>query len=84
MKLIILIQQNKTENATRTDNNNNLKTQMNTIHWFNIDHEWSEENFSACEPDFYNFFYQMNIKGQEIKIYQLFLVQIGNGKSQKN
>ena len=30
------------------------------------------------------FFYQMNIKGQEMKIYQLFLVQIGNEKSQKN
>ena len=21
--------------------------------WFNLDHEWSEENFRTCEPDFY-------------------------------
>ena len=50
--------------------------------WFNLDHEWSGEKFSAREPEFYNFFYQMRIEGQHMDTYQLFVVPIINEKVQ--
>ena len=50
------------------------------IRWFDLDQEWSEEKFSTHEPDFYKKIYQTNIRGQDMKIYQLFVVTIGNTK----
>ena len=51
-----------------------------SILWFDIDHEWLEENFSTSELNFYKCFYQTNIRGQEKKKYRLFVVPIGNAK----
>ena len=55
-----------------------------SIRWFNLDHEWLVETFRTHEQDFYLKSYQKNIKGQETKRHQFFLVSIGNAKIQKN
>ena len=33
-------------------------------HWFDIDIEWVEGNFSTREPQFYKRLFQRNIEGQ--------------------
>ena len=51
--------------------------------WFDLDHEWLEENFSTRGPEFYKIIYQMDVKCQEMKTYQFFVVYIGNVKNIK-
>ena len=46
--------------------------------WIDLDHEWLEEIFKTGEPEFYKKLYQINIKGEEMKIYQFFVVLIDN------
>ena len=52
--------------------------------WFDLDHEWLEENFRTREPDFYKKVYQEKIKGDDKKTYQIFAVPIGNAKTTRN
>ena len=55
-------------------------------HWFILDIEWVEENFSTIEPQFYKRLFQTNIEGQAVLIYPIFPVIFGNtnltGKSE--
>ena len=45
-------------------------------HWFDIDIEWLEGNFSAREPQFYKKLFQRNIedKSDQNILYFLFLL----------
>ena len=47
---------------------------------FNLYHEWLKENFMTCEPDFYRKIYQIKLRGDDTKTYQIFGVPIGNAK----
>ena len=51
-----------------------------SIRWFDLDHECLEGNFSTREPDFYKKTLSKNIRDQDIKTYQLFVVPIDNAK----
>ena len=55
-----------------------------SILWLDIDLEWLEEKFSTHELDFYFKILSKNIRGQETKTYQLFVVPIGNAKIREN
>ena len=57
---------NKKQNENKNKYNYQVKSKR-SICWFNLDHEWLEENFRAREPDFYKKLYQTNIWGQETK-----------------
>ena len=46
--------------------------------WFDLDQEWLKEIFSKREPEFYIKLYQMDIEGQEVETYQIFVVPVGN------
>ena len=46
--------------------------------WFDIDHEWLEENFVTREPNFYKKFIK---KILDMKTNKLFAVPIGNAKN---
>ena len=48
--------------------------------WFDLDHEWFEENFMTHEPYLYEKLYQTKPNGDDTKTYQLFAVPIGNEK----
>ena len=50
------------------------------MRWFDLDYDWSEENFRTREPDLYLKKYQTNIRGHETKTYPLFVVPIGKAK----
>ena len=47
--------------------------------WFDLDHEWLEENFMTREPYFYLKKSKKNW-GDDTKTYQIFGVPIGNAK----
>ena len=49
-------------------------------HWFDLDMECFEENFSTTEPQFYKSLFQTNIEGKYVITYPIFTVPIGNGK----
>ena len=49
-------------------------------HWFDLDIEWIEENFSTREPQFYQRLFQSNIEGQAGSKYSTFTVTIGYAK----
>ena len=38
--------------------------------WFNIDHKFLRRKFSALEPDFYIFYYEKIIEGQDMEPYK--------------
>ena len=49
-------------------------------HWFDIDIEWVEEDFSKIEPQFYKRLFKIDIEGQSGLEYPAFTVHIGNAK----
>ena len=49
--------------------------------WFDLDHEWLEENIFTRAPDFYSQLYKMNIEIQDMETYQIFVVTMGNTKT---
>ena len=55
-----------------------------SIRWFHLDHEWRKENFRTREPAFYRKIYQTNIRVNDTKTYQLFVVPIGDEKITEN
>ena len=48
--------------------------------WYNIDHEFLKKSIFTLEPDFYNFFYEMDIEGQDMEPYKTFVVPFDNNK----
>ena len=48
--------------------------------WFDLDLDWIEVNFSTCEPDFYNTFFQIHDDTQDNNTFRLFQVTIGKEK----
>ena len=50
-------------------------------HWFDLDHEWLEENPMTREPDFYKKLNQTNTRDDDTKTYQIFGVPIINKKT---
>ena len=52
-------------------------------HWFDLDIEWIEENFSTREPQFYQRLFQSNIEGQAGSKYSTFTVPTGNEKKNR-
>ena len=49
-------------------------------HWFDLDIEWTQENFSTGEPQFFKRPFQSNIGGQDGIKYPTFSVSIGIAK----
>ena len=49
-----------------------------SIRWFFLDHEWLEETFRTRKPYFYGKLYKINIEGQQMETYQIFLFPVGN------
>ena len=50
-------------------------------HWFDIDIQWVEENFSTRESQLYKRMFQINIEGQYRLTYPTFTVTIRNSKN---
>ena len=48
--------------------------------WFDLDHEWLEENFMSREPNFYRIFYK-KIGVDDTKTSQICVLPIGNSKT---
>ena len=48
--------------------------------WFDLDHEWLDENFSTRKPYFYSRLYQNKFRGDDKKTYQKFGVLIIHAK----
>ena len=48
--------------------------------WFDIYHEWLEENFRTRGLDFYRKLYQTKLRGDYAKTFQIFGVKIDNAK----
>ena len=77
-----MIRRKYLDDKKEKENTNKYKFQgqyARSIRWFDIEYDSLEEKFSTREPDFYNFF-KMNIKGQDMKTNQVFVVIIGNAK----
>ena len=49
-------------------------------HWFDLDIELVEENFSTREPQFYKSLFQTNVEVQDGIKYPIFPVPIGNSR----
>ena len=49
-------------------------------HWFDLDFDWIEVNFSTREPDFYKKLFQSHDNTQDTNTYKSFQVPIGNAK----
>ena len=49
-------------------------------HWFDIELDWIEVNFSTREPDFYRKLFQSHDDTKDINKFRLFQVLIGNEK----
>ena len=49
-------------------------------HWFDLDIEWVEKDFSTREPHFYKRLFQSNIQGQYGSKHPTFPVPIANAK----
>ena len=52
--------------------------------WFDIDFDSIEVNFSTREPDFYREIFHRHDNTQDIYIFKMFLVPIGNSKCVEN
>ena len=48
--------------------------------WFNLDHKFFKIKFPTLEPDFYDFYYEKNIEGQDMEPYKTFLVPFDSTK----
>ena len=69
---VVTIRQKCLDNETENQNINKYHFQGQSSRakgWFDIDHEWLEEKFCTCEPDFYTNFYEINIEVQEMETY---------------
>ena len=49
--------------------------------FLDLDFDCTEENFSTCEPEFYNKIFQIHYEIQYQNIFKMFLVLIGNNKN---
>ena len=49
--------------------------------WFDLGFNQIEENFSACEPDFYKTIYQRHDETQDTNTFKMFVVPIRNAKN---
>ena len=52
--------------------------------WFNPDHELKKRKVSTIEPDFYKNFYEKDIKGQYMELYETFFVPLVSTKLNLN
>ena len=76
---LVIIFQKESDNKKENTKKYNLQGESAiSIRWFNLDPEWSEENFTTHEPDFYEIMYQTKFRGDDTKTYQIFGVPIGN------
>ena len=60
-----MIPQNYSDNKREKEKTKTYNFQgksARSILWFDLDHEWLEENFSTREPDLYQEIYQNNIR----------------------
>ena len=48
--------------------------------WFDLDFDYIEETFSTREPDLYRKIFHMHDKTQDINLFKMFEVPIGNSK----
>ena len=53
-------------------------------HWFDLDFDWIEVNFSTREPGFYKNHFQIHENTQDTNTFKLFQVPIGNSKCVEN
>ena len=47
-------------------------------HWFDLDFDWIEVNFSTRDPDFYGKYFQIHDDTQDTNTFKLIQVEIGN------
>ena len=52
--------------------------------WFDLDFDSIEVSFSTLEPDLYNKFFKSHDDTQDINIFKMFQVPIGNSKCVEN
>ena len=67
----------------RTKNESKFKFQglsERSQHWFDLDFDWIEVNFSTREPDFYKIFFQIHENTQDTNTFKSFQFLTGNAK----
>ena len=81
---VVMIHQKDSENKKVNENTKKYNFHgQSTIsrRWFDLDPEWLEETFMACELYFYQKLHKNSTRGDDTKTYQLFAVPIGNAKT---
>ena len=69
--------------ANKNKNEDKFKFQGQSIrsqHWFDLDFDWIEVNFSTRDPGFYSKIYHRHDKTQDINKFKMFKVPIRNIK----
>ena len=78
---MIFIAANKNKNEVRFKFQGQLTRSQ---HWFDLDFDWIEVNFSTRETDFYKKHFQIHGDTQDTKTFEMFQVPIGKSKCVKN
>ena len=82
---VVMIRQKDSDNKKEKEKKKNFQGKFTiSICWFDIDHEWLEENFRTHEPDFYKKLYQKYIRDHDTKMYKSSVVPIVNAKITEN
>ena len=82
---VVKIRRNDLKFIAENKNKNKAKFKLQGLsarshHWFDLDLDWVEVNFSRREPDFYKKLFQSHDDTQDINIFKSFQVPIGNAK----
>ena len=84
---VVTILQQYLDNKKERDNTNKYHLQGQSARskdWFDLDHEWLEEENCTREPEFYTKTYMINIEGQDMETYQTFVVPQASVPSKKH
>ena len=61
---VVMIHRSESDDKKEQENTKKYNLQGKSARsrcWFDLDHEWSEENFRKCEPDFYKNCIKINL-----------------------